>query len=78
MGRRPKYTNNAVTYVVTDMLEWHTFFRAGKVKIPVSFTGGAHTPYGIAGGRFTTDSPLIQRIIEDSDEFKSRRVIRQN
>ncbi len=61
-------------YEVMGMMEWHPEFMVGKTRLQISFTGGhlcsgAHTP-----AVFETADPVVQKIIERSEAFRSRRI----
>lgn len=62
-------------YGVVGLMEWHANITCGKVTINVPFTGGALTGYGVTPARYTTENPLYQTIIENSEYFKSGKII---
>lgn len=62
------------TYGINGLLEWHGTLHSGGVKLRVDFTNGSTTAYGVAPATFMTKDELTQRLIENSDEFKSGRV----
>lgn len=61
-------------YGVYNLVEWHANMRLGKGRVKVVFSGGAVTASGITPATFTTDDPLIQMAIEESQEFKSGKI----
>ena len=66
------------TYGVKGLMEWQLQLPTGrpaKPAITISFTGGQITGYGVAPARFTTDDPYIQRLIEQTDHFKNKRIV---
>ncbi|MCH5217329.1 MAG: hypothetical protein J1F07_02055 [Muribaculaceae bacterium] len=65
------------TYIVRGLMEWEIVFPTGHALLPevkVRFEGGQITGYGVAPARYTTDEPLIQRLIESSRWYKSGRI----
>ena len=58
------------TYGVIGLMEWYPIFRCGKAQIKIPFTGGALTGYGVTPAEFTTENPMLQAIIENSEHFK--------
>lgn len=58
------------TYAIFHLTEKHTFFYLGKTKVNVSFTGGIVTKKGVTPATFTTDDPIVQLAIEQSEDFK--------
>lgn len=63
-----------ITYGVKGMMEWQALIQAGKASVHVSFTGGGLTSYGVTPAEYSTNNPVMQRIIENSDYFKSGRI----
>jgi len=62
------------TYGIDGLLEWHGSIDSNGVKMKVHFTNGSLTAVGVAPATFTTKNELTQRIIENSDQFKSGRI----
>ncbi len=58
------------TYAIMNLAEKHTVFHLGKTKVRVSFTGGIVTKKGVTPATFTTDDPIVQFAIENSNDFK--------
>lgn len=58
------------TYAIFHLTEKHTVFYLGKTKVHVSFTGGIVTKKGVTPATFTTDDPIVQLAIENSEDFK--------
>lgn len=63
-----------VTYGVADLIDWNARIPVGKACMSVHFTGGALTKYGVTPAEFTTADPFTQRVIEDSEYFRSGRI----
>lgn len=63
-----------VTYGVDDLIDWKARIPVGKACMSVHFTGGALTKYGVTPAEFTTTDPFTQRVIEDSEYFRSGRI----
>lgn len=66
------------TYAILHLAEKHTVFHLGKTKVHVSFTGGIITKKGIVPATFTTDDPIVQLAIENSEDFKNGAVTLQS
>lgn len=62
------------TYGVEGLVDWTAELKAGKAKLIVNFTGGGMTSFGITPAEYTTDNPIYQAIIENSSEFKRRKI----
>lgn len=58
-------------YGILHLAEKHTVFHLGKTKVHVSFTGGTVTKNGVTPATFTTDNPIVQLAIENSEDFKA-------
>ncbi len=63
MGKR-------VTYEIHGQVERNSFFRVGKALIRVEFTGGMINSTGVYPAHYTTDNPLYQQAIENSEAFR--------
>lgn len=61
-------------YGIHGLLEWHGTIHSHGIKMQVDFTNGSTTAYGVAPATFMTKDELTQRIIENSEEFKSGRI----
>lgn len=60
------------TYGVRGFLEWELHLPTGYDVMPyisLKFEGGQITGYGVAPALYTTDDPVIQRLIEKSPWF---------
>lgn len=58
------------------LMEWHALIPAGAGKIRVQFTGGSYSGFGQKPATFTTSDPVMMRLIEDSDYFKSGQIFK--
>ena len=63
------------TYGVQGYMEWQALIRCGKATVTVHFSGGSLTGYGVPPAEFTTENPMTQAIIENSDYFKKGKII---
>lgn len=61
-------------YGVFGLTEWQVLIPAGCAKVRVRFTGGSLSGYGVTPATFETSNPYIQRLIQNSPEFRSRRI----
>lgn len=57
-------------YTSPGLIEWHTYLDCGGAMVPLHFKGGSITADGLSAGRFTTNDPDLQRIIENSVPFE--------
>lgn len=55
-------------------MEWQSLIRCGKATVTVHFSGGSLTGYGVTPAEFTTENPITQAIIENSDYFKKGKI----
>lgn len=62
------------TYGVHGYMEWQALIRCGKATVTVHFSGGSLTGYGVTPAEFTTENPMTQAIIENSDYFKKGKI----
>ncbi len=62
------------TYGIHGLLEWHGTIHSKGLTMKLDFTNGSTTAYGVAPATFITKDEITQRIIENSDEFKSGRI----
>lgn len=63
------------TYAVYGLIEFHCSVNAGVLRIPVEFTGGHVSAYGVTPAEFSTADPVLQRAIESSPHFRSGRIV---
>lgn len=59
-----------ITYEIHGQIERNSYFRIGKALVRIEFTGGSINSTGILPAQYTTDNPLFQRAIENSDAFR--------
>ena len=55
-------------------MDWTTQIKVGQGTVAVHFTGGALTAYGVTPAKYSTTNAFFQRVIENSDQFKSGRI----
>lgn len=65
-----------ITYEIHGQIERNSYFRIGKALVRIEFTGGAINSTGVYPAQYTTDNPLFQRAIENSDAFRSGEIKR--
>lgn len=65
-----------ITYGAPRLVDWVAQIKAGAATVRAHFTGGALTSYGVTPAEYTTDSPFIQKVIEQSAYYKEGRIIR--
>lgn len=59
------------TYGISGLTEWYGKVRAGNLEVAVSFIGGTASPSGAQPAYYMTKDPIVQFVIENSEEFKS-------
>ena len=59
-----------ITYEIHGQIERNSYFRIGKALVRIDFTGGAINSTGVYPAQYTTDNPLFQRAIENSEAFR--------
>lgn len=62
------------TYAARGLLDFNTALDMAGAIMRISFTGGYMGQTGVISAKYTTDDPAIQKIIEDSKQFKSGRI----
>lgn len=62
------------TYAVKGLIEWVMTLDVGGALIRIKFMGGSMGSNGVIPAKYTTDSPVIQRLIEESKEYKNKRI----
>ena len=55
-------------------MEWHPVFAVGRARLQVSFTGGHLGEGCVTPARYETTDPVVQRVIENSESFRSGRI----
>lgn len=63
-----------ITYGVTGMMEYQAVIKIGRSQMKVLFTDGSATGYGMNPAMYTTDNLIVQKAIENSDQFKRGRI----
>ncbi len=58
------------TYGV-KLMEWHALIPAGNGTVRVTFSGGSYSGFGQRPATFSTDNPVMMRLIEDSPYYRS-------
>lgn len=61
-------------YGVYGLTEWQVLLPAGRAKVRVRFTGGSLSGYGVVPATFVTSNPYVQKLVQNSPEFRSRRI----
>ena len=64
-----------VTYEIRGQIERSCYFRVGKALLRVDFTGGAINSAGMTPASYTTENPLYQKAIEDSEQFHNGEIV---
>lgn len=59
-----------ITYEIHGQIERNSYFRIGKALVRIDFTGGTINSTGVYPAQYTTDNPLFQRAIENSNAFR--------
>lgn len=59
-----------ITYEIHGQIERNSYFRIGKALVRIDFTGGAINSTGVYPAQYSTDNPLFQRAIENSDAYR--------
>jgi hypothetical protein len=62
------------TYGVRGLMDWNCLIHVGKAKVHIPFTGGTLSAYGVTPAEYTTDNPMVQAVIENSDYFKQGKI----
>ena len=65
-----------ITYEIHGQIERNSYFRIGKALMRIEFTGGAINSTGVYPAQYTTDNPLFQRAIENSEAFRNGEIRR--
>lgn len=65
-----------ITYEIHGQIERNSYFRIGKALIRIEFTGGAINSTGVYPAQYTTENPLFQRAIENSEAFRNGEIKR--
>lgn len=65
-----------ITYEIHGQIERNSYFRIGKALMRIEFTGGAINSTGVYPAQYTTENPLFQRAIENSEAFRNGEIKR--
>lgn len=63
------------TYAARGLLDWQMALNVGGAIIKICFSGGSMGINGVIPAKYTTDNPVIQRIIEDTMQFKNGKIL---
>lgn len=63
------------TYISPGLLDWHLRVCVGKATVNVHFSGGHLGPNGMKPASFSTDQAALQKIIEESPQFRRGRIV---
>ena len=63
-----------ITYGVYGMMEYQSIIKIGRATLKVLFSDGSMTAFGQNPAKYTTSDFLVQRAIENSSDFKRRRI----
>lgn len=62
------------TYAARGLLDFQMAVNVQGATIRLHFSGGQMGINGIISAKYTTDNPVLQKIIEESSHFKENRV----
>lgn len=62
-------------YIAPGLIDLRLVVRAGKAWAAIEFESGRSTGLTARWASLTTDDPVTQRLIEDSREWKNKRII---
>lgn len=65
-----------VTYGVYGMMEWVALIPMRHNLVRVRFSGGSLSGFGTTPATFTTDNPVVIRMIEQSSYFRRGKIRR--
>lgn len=63
-----------ITYGVYGMMEYQAIIKIGRATLKVMFTDGSITAMGQNPAQYTTSDFIVQHAIENSSDFKKRRI----
>ena len=69
-------SESSTIYAVSGMTEYLAMIPAGSVSIPLHFTGGTLTGYGIRPATAEVSDPCFKKYIEMSPLFRSGKITR--
>lgn len=62
------------TYAIYGLMEYLARIPVGGTTVDVHFTGGQLSGFGIRPATYSTDDPVMQRLIERSRDYRSKRI----
>ncbi len=62
------------TYALYGLMEYMANIPVGGTTVQVHFTGGQLSGFGIRPATYSTDDPVMQRLIERSQLYKTHRI----
>lgn len=65
-----------MTYATYGMTEWLALLPVGRALVRIPFTGGSVTGFGVRPATFSTNSPGVAKLIENSTYFASGKIVR--
>lgn len=63
------------TYGAKGLMEWVALIQVGRATIQVPFTGGTKSGLDMSPATYTCRSEVFQQVIENSDYFKSGKIV---
>lgn len=63
------------TYGAHGLMEWYCRINCGGTSVNLPFKGGTISGTGSTPAKYTTENPLLQAIIENSEHFRSGRIV---
>ena len=64
-----------ITYFAKGLLEFRMNINLNGAILKINFTGGTMGSNGVIPARYETDNPAIQKIIRESPQFKSGKIL---
>ena len=58
------------TYAARGLLEWQMVIDVKGALLRICFSGGSMGTNGVLAARYVTDNPAIQKMIENSEQFR--------
>lgn len=71
-----RFKSKPATYAIYGMTEYLAMIPCGAICIPLHFTDGTITGYGVRPATATVDDPQFARYIEASPLFKQGKIVR--
>lgn len=70
------HESNTREYLAPGFTEWIALIPIGKARIRIPFTGGSVSGYGTVPAKFTTSSAALAKLIENSRQFRTGKIIK--